>query len=623
MTTQYYLPENKSDAGPGNMLFFDTETTHDPAIAYECGEYQRLKMGCAIAGRLEKNVWTREKRLNFTKAESFWEFVAKCSHPRVPLWLFGHNIGFDLAVCKFPELLKNGTFKLFEPGIQKKKTDILGQQFRKTTGFICVDNPPVIISCTHKEGWKLICVDTFNYWTTSLSKIGEMIGHPKGIMPGLFATQADWYAYCMNDVEVVKKAVLKLVEWIGDNNLGKFRFTAPGQAMAAFRHRFMKHKILCHNNVTIRRFERQAYYGGRLELFHKGQVNERVYELDVTSLYPSVMFENLYPVKLCDFCLPTTHLKFKQIDLGLDCIAEVLLRTKEGYPKRDARIGTIYPTGEYWTTLAGPELMRAKESGDIQEVRGWARYELQELFNDFVEFFWQYRHREQEQGHTLNANLAKLLMNGLYGKFGQMTNGWEDRADMIATPDLDMWTETIDATGAIHLFRSVGVCVQEWVGKQEHPYAFPAIAAYVTAYGRERMYGLRKIAGSENVYYLVTDGLFVNQAGYDRLVDAMQLAEGELGMLRIKSQAPTASFEALHYYTVGEHIVEGSKKKNARKQPDGSFVEIHFEGIDAILKRKPDSSVHVKPVTKRYKREYTRGKALENGTIVPLELCER
>jgi hypothetical protein len=449
-----------------------------------------------------------------------------------------------------------------------------------------------------------------------------MIGCEKLPMLSPDATDEEWYKYCRQDVVVIKTAILSYIDWIKENNLGKFRFTAPSQAMAALRHRWNKPAIKTHNNVALRKFERQSYYGGRLECYYIGQVAGKIYELDVTSLYPSVMRENLYPAKLLDFCLPTTHTRLEACEVGIDCIAEVRLHTQTGFPRREAYLGTIYPVGDYWTTLAGPELVQAKDLGAIKDVRGWARYELRDIFTGFVDFFWNYRLEQKKLGNTINADLAKLLMNGLYGKFGQQTSAWTDRPDIPYSGKLGLWGDDTFSDGGFPWFRNVGHCVQQFTGKQEHPFAFPAIAAYVTSYARELMRMYRKVAGERNCYYLVTDALFVNQSGFDNLTHSNLIHESELGSLRVKHSADIGEFTALHHYKIGEHAVNGSRKKSARANPDGSFSELQFESFEKVLMRQPDGSVHVKPVTKRYSKEYKRGTRQDDGWIKPLLLQE-
>lgn len=619
----YKLKDNKSNASPGTICFFDTETWYNKDTAYETGQYQRLRLGVAIAGRLEGGKWTREKRIRFTTADEFWTFIAELQDPKRPVWLFAHNIGFDLTIVKFPELLLKGDYVIEDPTKEVRKTDILGNKQRKTSGFLCTDDPPVIVSCHSREGRKLICVDSFNYFVGSLASIGKTIGRDKTEMPLSETDVEGLYRYCENDVQIVKDAILGLIGWVKSNNLGKFRFTAPSQAMAAFRHRWNKPAIVCHNQNHVRKLERESYYGGRLECFYIGPVTGDIYELDVASLYPSVMKSELYPAKLLEFNTPATHSDRRETTLGLDTVATVLLKTQEGFPKRQSSLGTFYPTGVYWTTLAGPELLYASQSNLILEVKSWAKYELREIFTGFVDWFWSYRQEQTAKGNTLNANLAKLLMNGLYGKFGQMTSAWENRPDVPDTGKIGIYLDETFANGGSHVFRNLGNMRQQFTGKGEHPNAFPAIAAYVTSYGREWMRLLRNVAGLTNVFYMVTDSLFTNHAGYTNLVNSGLVADNEIGMLRVKTRATIGQFDCIHHYSVGSHSVHGSRKKSARLNPDGSTTEIQFESFEKILMRKPDGSVHVKPVTKRFSKEYKRGTIQPDGWVQPLVLNER
>jgi len=620
---QYYnLPANKSAASPGNIIFFDTESYYDPDTAYQTGQYHKLRLGVAIAGRLEGGRWTREKVCRFADARTFWEFVASRSHPRLPVSLYAHNVGYDLLTTGFPERLWNGEFRIFDPKSKPEGTEILRTKRDHNKGFFCLENPPVIIACTHRDDWKLIVIDTFNYWTSSLAKIGEMVGVPKTTIPLVSESDDNWYDYCENDVRVLQKAVLGLIGWVKENNLGKFRYTAPSMAMASLRHRFLTPKIVCHDNVPLRTFERQSYYGGRLEAWYIGETNEKTYELDVTSLYPSVMADNFYPRKIASFSTVATHTRVAPCKIELDTVAEILLKTRDCFPKRVPTQGTIYPVGEYWTTLAGPELIRARDSGAIQEVRQWIKFDMADLFTPFVNFFWQYRAEMLAANRQLEAGLAKLVMNGLYGKFGQKTAAWIDRPDLMADGSMGDYLNVYDSDQSGELFRNIGQCVQQFTGKKEHQYAFPAIAAYVTSYARERMLSLRSIAGFRNCFYIATDALFVNQAGYDNLDIAGQIHNSALGLLKVKASADTATFEALHHYQIGDRQVKGSRKKSGREQPDGSVVELQFESLESALKRKPDGSVHVKPVIKHYRKEYTRGIIGDDGWVTPLTLNE-
>ncbi|GAI80077.1 unnamed protein product, partial [marine sediment metagenome] len=83
-----------------------------------------------------------------------------------------------------------------------------------------------------------------------------------------------------------------------------------------------------HNNKQAIDLERESYKGGRVECFYLGDLtNENYYMLDVNSLYPFVMRNNVYPVKY-KYIL---H-KIRQQDLALllqdkAVVAKVLVET--------------------------------------------------------------------------------------------------------------------------------------------------------------------------------------------------------------------------------------------------------------------------------------------------------
>lgn len=609
---------SKRESIPSNLLFFDTEAQWDRENQYEAGQYQRLTIGVAIACRLEAGKVTRRKVCRFRTIQEFWDFLISRLNPDRPLFAFGHNIGYDLGITGLPERLQSGEFRIFNSEKDTKFTDKLGQKKQRTEGFVCLDNPPVILQVFHTTGWKTTFVDTFNYWTMGLAKIGEMLGFPKTEIPLADRPIEEHFAYCENDAQIVEKAVLALIDWIREQNIGSFKYTAPSLAMGLFTKRFDQAKVETHQILPVRQLERKAYYGGRLELFYQGDVKESVYELDVTSLYPHVMKENPYPRKLIKYWTHATHTHYVTPALGPDHIATVKLKTRGPYPVNDPSIGTYYPQGEFWTTLAGPELELALERGEIIDVGEWAKYELADVFSGFVDYMWDYRRTMKIAKNEVYSTFAKLCMNGLYGKYGQMTNGWIDRPDILPSGDFGVYiSDSVDGNKT-EVFRNIGVCVQQFTGKMEHEKSFPAIAAFVTSNGRVGIEAIRNTAGKENVYYLVTDAAFCNYDGLQNLYAAGMVQENILGKLSLKHYGATAKFEAIHHYRVGAFECEGSMKKGIRRNPDGSITEIHFESLQKLLNRTPDNSVHVVPVTKRFSKTYDRGIIGADGWITPL-----
>lgn len=126
------------------------------------------------------------------------------------------------------------------------------------------------------------------------------------------------------------------------------------------------------------------------------------------------------------------------------------------------------------------------------------------------------------------------------------------------------------------------------------PHSFPAISAFVTAAARQRMDGLREIAGKGNVYYQCVDSLHVNDEGYNALVEAGEVHGQALGKLRW-----TESYEDIVYYGVNLLRIDGRWKAAglpglSEVLADGSLSVTTFERLDSILSRQPDGFLCVR-----------------------------
>lgn len=644
MSQWRYMRGNQSLAAPANLAFVDTETFPTPDRFHPATQYHSFRLGVARFLRLERGKITRRHTLRFTKVDDFWVYAAGRSEPRRPLWIFAHNLPFDLTVLDFWNRLAEKTFILNQPSVAQRRNGAKKPTTRRESALLVTDDPPTVISCWDARGGKYIFVDTLNYWRQSLARLGASLDCPKLPMPGFGDPDEVWMHYCENDALILENAVLKLIAYVRDHDLGMFRMTAPSQAMAAFRHRFMQsHTIVLHDNADVKALERAAYYGGRTQCFYLGDTanaltpkkrgrysgcgcngddTRRVYQLDVASLYPSVMQGHGYPVRLLGHyeCNPDNPLPPER--LGLDCIARVKLKTDVGhYPYRNA-IGTIYPVGEYWTTLAGPELVRAIDDGAVAYVHSWAWYELRDIFYGYVHWFWNERRIAEQTGDTIHAQLCKLMLNSLYGKFGQKLSSWTDCPDKIAPAPFAQWTEASATNQTAIDYRAIGWHVQSKGAPEEHPGAFPAIAAYVTSYGRCRMRDLYELARPSNVYYMATDSLYTTHEGHQRMVAAGEVTPRTLGKLTLEAVHDSFVIHNLNRYDAGDKHVRGCIKPSARQLDEWTYAQPQFQGLAGILRVCPTNIVTVTDVEKTLSSTYRRGTRTSSGWVAPLVIKE-
>jgi hypothetical protein len=658
---------NKSNASPGQIICFDTETLPTAFPDHDGAELHRLRLGVAKFLRLEKGVPTRRDILHFTDHRAWWDWLYSKLHSRIPTWVFAHNLSFDLTVSLFWEELEAGRFVLTDPDTEQGGDGVKKQGKGWGRGFMLLDDPPTVITGRVPGRGRVLFVDTMNYFLTSLAKMGESVGHPKQKMPRFDEPDAVWFPYCENDVEVTEKCVLGLVKWIRENELGRFRYTRAAQALSAYRHRFKDFPIEYHDEADVRKLERAAYYGGRLEAFYLGKVRTRpkskrkphgfvsflkrdipqgpIYELDVCSLYPHVMRENEFPVKLIDSSFERGRVGSWRKELDGSCAALVKLTTDTGYPVRDDEIGTYYPIGTYWTSLCGPELDRALRSNHVVDCAAWSRYHLANCFSGFVDFFWRRRHDYLEAGEDLYAELCKYMMNSLYGKFGQYGADWEDRHGLVPPHHWGKWIVGGIDGNPDEEYRVVGGHVQQRVPRSELFNTSPAIAGWVTACGREYMRDLMETAGPWEVLYLVTDAVYVTQLGLDRLKDANRLGHKQLGKLDLKTVGRTCEIRGLHHLTLGKSVKHGSVKPSAVLVRKNVWRETHFQHLRSIVEGRvadsdavdpwtgelvtagqrlpPLPGVLVYPIEKEIHLNYKRGIVHLSGRVQPLVLEQK
>jgi hypothetical protein len=603
----------KTTSCPTNLLFFDTETKARKQKDEPESAFHYLWFGYALACNYSDGVCSREKVLRFSRIETFWRFVLSRSSPKHPLYLFAHNLPFDLTICDFwdTKVFKNAKVR-----------------------FTIFEDPPTVISLEQND-CVFNFVDTLNYWRMSLKDLGASIGVEKKEMPGNQKNIKEWNQYCFNDVRILKESVIYLMRFIQQQNLGPFAFTQASQAMAAFKTRFMNHEIYIHDNYKVLIMERKAYHGGLVKNFYIGKVRKKVWKLDVNSLYPSVMLRE-YPVKLESYKESPSIKNLVRWSRDYGIVAQVDIKTKNSSYCVKTKDGLLDVKGEFTTELCGSELLRALQNKEAIYCYSAALYKLSPIFVEYINFFWNKRleFRKPPKNEVYDL-FCKLMMNSLYGKFGQRSYEWVDlnfenfqllyALNGIPFPE-DIYTaknykpNTFLTTEWIPYglnkpvqIRSMGKIEQMRLPVDEHAYSCPIIAAYVTSYARERLRELIKKAGYRNVYYCDTDSLFVNKRGFVNLDKWGEIDSNVLGKLKIEEVSTGATFYCPKVYDFnGKHTIKGIRK-DAIQIGINEYLQNQFEGLRTILKREPKPYIKIAWVTKANSLSFNKGHVLSNG----------
>jgi len=228
--------------------------------------------------------------------------------------------------------------------------------------------------------------------------------------------------YLKHDCIGLYEVIEKFKEKIGDIG-GQTGITIASTALKTFSGRYQKTGLYMCDKKTNDEF-RQAYFGGRTEIFKMNapELKDDYYlYYDINSLYPHVMKEYPYPVS------QPTVLKYPSLSVVLESegITEADVIAPKGLyaPILPSKIKMGYDTklmfvlGTYSGMWDNRLLEKAKELGyKIKPKKSWL-FESEYIFKDYVDDFYSMKLKEDKD--TPGYLIAKLLLNCLYGKFGQ------------------------------------------------------------------------------------------------------------------------------------------------------------------------------------------------------------
>lgn len=596
MRRAHYLTRSKSREYPRHALWFDTETS--PFTIDDKTEGDTLDFGWACYRRRSRgNKWSKPYWFRFDSVESFWLEVDELVNKKECLYMFAHNMSYDLPVLKTFTVLHREGWKL-ESAV--------------------IDSPPVILKY-RKESRTLKFIDTLNIWRMRLTKLGKHIGIPKLIMPAKNASVEEWDVYGKRDTEIIMEACIKWWAFLMDNELGGFASTLASQAMRTYRHKFMKEDLLIDSDPVALNMARDAYHGGRTECWFIGELNQSLHLVDVNSMYPSVMREEAYPTQLLGVY---TDVSKTDLDDFLEehcVVAEVTVNTTEAVYSIMQDYKLIFPVGTFDVTLTTRELQYAITNDHIKLIRHVAVYKKANIFKSYIDYMYKKRQECVKKGDTIGAKLYKLLMNSLYGKFGQRGRVYET-VEQVITDEIKIYTEYDSETRTIINHRQFGGLHQAMIDEGESRDSHPAIAAHVTADARLVLWRFIKIAGVDNVYYMDTDSLLVNEKGLANLKEHRD--DTKLGYLDLEKSITRATIFGSKDYWFDDKIRTKGVKSNALWLNRNVVEQTQWLGLKGLLQAGDLTAPRRKIVCKVLRREYTKGIVTESGRVEPFHLDE-
>lgn len=592
-----YLEGLSGEDIPKRLMFIDTETEL-VSIGNDSFEHT-LKLGVAIYVELNSDL-TIYKRVvyNFNSTKEFISILKRYDHKKKKLYVFGHNIKFDLMVLNLP-------YELSLSGYENNFPIVNGMSFM----------------------WKIKLtygvyhfLDTANYAGVSLKQIGNDIGTPKMDIDFDNCTYDELRDYCENDCHVCEQFILSMFHFIRNNNLGSFKVTLASQSFSAYRHRFMNTQPFITLRPDMIALERAGYHGGRTECHFIGTLpQDEYYYIDINSSYP-------YSMKMDMPIEPAMNLR-KDADIdGLRFVMEhyyviAYVRVKTPYNAFPYIFNNrlCFPIGEYDTVLHHAELDYALANNLITNVYMYQPYHKGKLFDEYVDFFFNLKEQATLSGNKSERMISKLFMNSLYGKFGQV---WKH-------------TELIDDLGTLECYVMNARSKKDdrdftelcWYGKVYHnfsdgedKFSIPSISGAITAYSRMLLYNYIVICGHENVYYCDTDSIITNKSGYDRI--APYVHKTKLGYMDLEKTMTNITINGNKDYSYDETRVLKGVPKNAEEINPNKFQFLQFEGFKQWRNRGGNTPPLLRLTHKERKGTYNKGYITETGIVYPLYIID-
>ena len=649
---EHYLRPVKGSAQPKQALAIEAEAEVVPHPSCEGVQIERLRKWWLCRWEDKGNGPEREVEESGTDSRSFWSVIERILGKGVTTWVFALPASRVLGLLSFWEMLEqrklyttgrdyrdaskrdrvdlsflrgsgcsdgegNGlqcdaTVPLLCGNVQHPST-VLRQKPKRARqrqlGYLVLEDPPTVAQVRMRcRAGSLRIVDLRNYGYSGAEA-------PK------FARERCWW---------IRQTAQAMIRTLREQDLGGLQNTASSQAFTAFKKRFLNDSILVHCDPEALHLERQGYYGGRTEAVRIGPVGERVWLLDFKSFYPAMASVLAVPIRLVGVYdrprVSEVHSSLSTLGAFAQCR---IATTEAAYPLR-RRHDTIYPIGEFWTYLAGPELKYALDKGHVTEIERVAYYEVSLACSAFALGVASLRESAECRNDRSGAEFLKRLGVALYGKFAQSSALWLDTTEALADHPFHTWIG-IGEDNRLIRYRAIGWEVQrehkyhpgerpekgtegydrwrELVVRREAGESIPSIAGYITSSGRILLWSAIRSAGEGNVYYYDTDSLFVNRAGLENLYNAGLVCGKRIGRLSIRAVSDNMVIHGYkHYEYNGNVLCSGMPKGECSPAEDNEHYYLR-----AWIGRSLNEGT--KPQTQRARRVYERSSVYRHGQV--------
>jgi DNA polymerase elongation subunit (family B) len=330
--------------------------------------------------------------------------------------------------------------------------------------------------------------------------------------------------YLHKDCTSLYELVTQFVAEFGD------ALTIGGSALRQLK---THHKFACGGPHFDAKFRKDFYFGGRVQVFKSGIIQQPIEIDDVNSMYPYVMKSYLHPVSSDISVAPYIEKRRTAF-----VIAEG--RNYGAFPVRTKAGGLDFTveSGRFCTTIH--EWNAALETGCFKPTRIVKTYGFDRLrsFGDFVDHFYDARKHAKVIGDKIHTIFYKYVLNSSYGKFAQNPDNYSEwritQMDGKTNPHLPLpWTPA-------YIYHGKYIIWEKPLDRQH----FYNVCTGASITGASRAVLLRAIHGAVDPIYCDTDSIMC------RSLSSVALNDNELGAWKHEGSGTLAAIAGKKLYAV-------------------------------------------------------------------------
>lgn len=483
--TPHWIKNNHQCRIPTRWVAFDTEAT---GKRDDGEQVQEWSSGAAITWRRGLKGGDKRCDYTFTTPEQLWKVVSDHCRPGHRTVAVAHNLGYDVRISRCLEILPTLGFEL---------------------EWCNLDRNVSTMTWRSDHGTLVLC-DLFTWLPMPLHEIGVLVDRHKLRMPSALAGKSVWDEYCLRDAEIVYLAKSILLNWIASEQLGNWQPTGAGMSYATWRHKFMSHKVLVHDNARVIAHERMAMHTGRAEAWRHGTLSgDTWHEVDMRTAYTRIAAECELPQKYKFSTGPITVAQYEHLTEIYRVNALVDVSTVEPIAPTSHEGRTLWPVGEYRTVLWDVEINELLASGQGVKIRSADVYTKAAILGSWGQWILSVVGGADGDVSPVVRAFAKHCGRALIGRFSLRAPKWEEYGDN-PMGEVGLSYQVDHKTGIVQRMMHVGNKTYIETHRVEGRDSLPQITGWVMAKCRMLLWEAMRTAGRDHLAHVDTDSVLVS-----------------------------------------------------------------------------------------------------------------